>query len=67
MADLGIVYLAINFAKKKKKKEKLLEIRVFRFKGSDDWLDWLVKGLRVNMIKSSNEGIERKYMIKLVV
>lgn len=42
MADLGIVYLAINFAKKKK--EKLLEIRVFRFKGSDDWLDWLVKG-----------------------
>lgn len=67
MADLGIVYLAINFAKKKKKKEKLLEIRVFRFKGSDDWLDWLVKGLRVNMITSSNEGIERKYMIKLVV
>lgn len=44
-----------------------MEIRVFRFKGSDDWLDWLVKGLRVNMITSSNEGIERKYMIKLVV
>lgn len=44
MADLGIVYLAINFAEKK---EKLLEIRVFRFKGSDDWLDWLVRGLEL--------------------